>query len=156
VVRTAAERRCLHLWLLLTCLTAKRLIFNIICALHFTLCDILLLHGSPTSNLDHDRPLSSSFLSLRRGSYEGESLAAMSHKLPFSLALAFFAALQTAALPSFSDDAFGFRSRLVPLVPWETRTVEKRQDSGNFETNNNGSKFLWLIQDTYAGQTFFE
>jgi len=33
--------------------------------------------------------------------------------------------------------------------------MEKRQGT-NFETGTNGSKFLWVIQDTYEGQTFFD
>jgi len=71
-------------------------------------------------------------------------------KLPLSLvALLFFATPQTTALS-------GFRSSLASLVPWET-SLEKRQlDNSNFETEKNGSEFLWLIQDTYEGQSFFE
>ncbi|KIM86174.1 glycoside hydrolase family 16 protein [Piloderma croceum F 1598] len=76
------------------------------------------------------------------------------------LALVSSAALHTAALPSFSDDTFGLRSRLSSLIPrrWETRwsNVGKRQASSTFETDANGSEFLWVIQDTYEGQSFFD
>ena len=83
--------------------------------------------------------------------------------LPLSLVvLVSFVALQIAALPSFSSDVFSFRSSLSPLslVPWtrgiRSGFIEKRGDSSNFETGSNGSEFLWLIQDTYEGQSFFE
>ena len=93
--------------------------------------------------LDHDRPL--------------YSLAMYCRLL---VALVSYATLQIAALPSFPSDVFGLRSGLSSLVPrtWETRSgmVEKRQGSTNFEIGNNGSQFLWLIQDTYEGQSFFE
>ncbi|KIM85230.1 glycoside hydrolase family 16 protein [Piloderma croceum F 1598] len=71
-------------------------------------------------------------------------------KLLLSLVALLFLALQTTALP-------GFRSSLGSLVPWET-SLEKRQldNSNKFETENNGSEFLWLIQDTYEGQSFFD
>ena len=70
-------------------------------------------------------------------------------------------ALYTAALPSISDDVFGLRSTLSSVIPriWGARSwsnVDKRQSSGNFETGSNGSEFLWLIQDAYEGQNFFE
>jgi len=89
------------------------------------------------------------------------SSVAMLCKIPFSLvALVHFAALQIAALPSFSRDAFGLRSSLSSLVSRTQASrsgiVEKRQDGSNFETETNGSQFLWLIQDTYEGQSFFE
>ena len=78
-------------------------------------------------------------------------------KLPLSLvALVYFATSQTAALPSFSRDAFGLRSSLSSLVSRTRSGVEKRQDGSDFETGTNGSEFLWLIQDTYEGQSFFE
>jgi len=67
----------------------------------------------------------------------------------YSLVALLFLTLQMTALP-------GFRSCLASLVPWDT-SLEKRQlDNSNFETENNGSEFLWLIQDTYEGQSFFE
>jgi hypothetical protein len=82
----------------------------------------------------------------------------MNCRLPLSLVvLVSFATLQISALPSFSSDVFGFRSSLVPWTR-EIRSgfIEKRGDSSNFETESNGSEFLWLIQDTYEGQSFFE
>ena len=68
-----------------------------------------------------------------------------------------FSALQTTALPSISSDAAKLRSSLSSFLSWtwETR-LNKRQDDTNFETGTNGSEFLWLIQDTYEGKTFFE
>jgi len=80
--------------------------------------------------------------------------------LPFSLvALLSFATLKTTAFPSFSGGTFGLRSSLSSLIPraWgiPSSSMEKRQGT-NFETGTNGSKFLWVIQDTYEGQTFFE
>jgi hypothetical protein len=85
----------------------------------------------------------------------------MHHRLPFSLVtLVSFSIFQIAALPTFPSDIFGLRSSLSSLLPWTREThssvVEKRQSSTNFETGSNGSQFLWLIQDTYEGQSFFE
>lgn len=69
----------------------------------------------------------------------------MSRKLPFSLlVLLFLATLQTAALPSLFD-----------LVPQSLGGRQKRQ-AHNFETSANGTNYLWLIQDTYKGSSFFE
>jgi hypothetical protein len=42
---------------------------------------------------------------------------------------------------------------LVSSSELRSRSVEKR---ANFDSNRNGSTFLWLLQDTYAGKTFFE
>jgi hypothetical protein len=63
----------------------------------------------------------------------------MHRKLQLCLAslLASISALPSAAIPNF----FG---------------QQKRAASKNFDTNPNGSSFLWVIQDTYAGSTFFE
>jgi hypothetical protein len=68
-----------------------------------------------------------------------------------------FSALQTTALPSISSDGTNLRSTWSSFLSWTWQTrLSKRQDSSNFETGANGSKFLWLIQDTYEGKTFFE
>ena len=39
------------------------------------------------------------------------------------------------------------------------QTLEKRQGQGDgtaFDRNPDGSAFLWVLQDTYEGETFFE
>jgi hypothetical protein len=63
----------------------------------------------------------------------------MHRKLQLCLAslLVSIAALPSAAIPNFLSR-------------------QKRAASKNFDTNPNGSSFLWVIQDTYAGSTFFE
>jgi len=76
-------------------------------------------------------------------------------------ALAFFGILQTAVLPSFLSDTFGSRSTLSSLVArsWEPRSInaeQNKQDGSNSEIGTNGTEFVWLIQDTYEGQSFFE
>lgn len=69
----------------------------------------------------------------------------MSRKLPISLlALLSLVTLQSAALPSLFD-----------LVPRSLSGLEKRQ-AHNFETSANGTNFLWVIQDTYEGASFYE
>ena len=34
--------------------------------------------------------------------------------------------------------------------------LEKRQSANAFDHNPDGSQFLWVLQDTYQGKTFFE
>src|SRR5271170_5818627 len=58
---------------------------------------------------------------------------------------------QSAGLPSLSIDHLKFVSGLSSLWPLHTR---KR--SLDLDTNPNGSTFIWVIQDTYEGQNFFE
>lgn len=79
----------------------------------------------------------------------------MYRDLPFSLViLVSITALQTAGLPGLAS---AVRSSLSSLISRETRSdIVKRQSSNNFEIGTNGSQFLWLIQDTYQGQSFFE
>jgi hypothetical protein len=64
--------------------------------------------------------------------------------------------LRSGALPGLSTDLLGLRTSLSSLVfsgGSRSISVEKRSD---FDTNLNGSTFLWLLLDTYAGKTFFE
>lgn len=72
--------------------------------------------------------------------------------IPLSLLLLVFLPAGTAALPSLSDSAFNWRSSLPSL--WGKRDIEKR--NGSFETAANGTEFLWIIQDTYEGKSFFD
>ena len=37
----------------------------------------------------------------------------------------------------------------------DSRQLEKRQSTA-FDRNPNGSEFLWVLEDTYQGKTFFE
>jgi hypothetical protein len=67
------------------------------------------------------------------------------------VALLSFATVTT-ALPSFSGRTLGLPSSLKLSSLWGG-SVGKRE---NFETGTNGSQFLWVIQDTYQGQTFFD
>jgi hypothetical protein len=54
-------------------------------------------------------------------------------------------ALTSEALPNPSD-ALSFLS--LPSPP--------RQKRSGLDTGDNGTTFLWVIQDTYQGKTFFE
>ena len=48
----------------------------------------------------------------------------------------------------------------VQLPGWtskETGQMDKRDGmSGGFETEPNGTEYLWVIEDVYEGQNFFE
>lgn len=35
-------------------------------------------------------------------------------------------------------------------------SVNKRQSSGGFEMEPNGTEYVWAIEDVYEGQNFFE
>ncbi|KAH7930995.1 glycoside hydrolase family 16 protein [Leucogyrophana mollusca] len=72
----------------------------------------------------------------------------------FSLLLGGYA-LDSAASPNFFHDPLGLTSGLSSLVPGSRATsLDKR--AGKFDTMSNGSTVLWVIQDTYEGQTFFD
>lgn len=78
-----------------------------------------------------------------------------------------------AALPSVTNES---PTSMLPslLEPWsgsldslwrkpglnadDSRQFERRQSSSSnaFDHNPNGSEFLWVLQDTYQGDTFFE
>jgi hypothetical protein len=65
----------------------------------------------------------------------------------------------TSMLPSFLDPW----SEGLNSLWWEpglnansTKLLGKRQSSGAFDHNPNGSEFLWILEDTYQGNTFFE
>ncbi|KAF9785076.1 glycoside hydrolase family 16 protein [Thelephora terrestris] len=62
-------------------------------------------------------------------------------------------------LPSFLDPW----SESLNSLWWEpglnasdTKLLGKRQSSGAFDHNPNGSEFLWILEDTYQGETFFD
>jgi len=38
----------------------------------------------------------------------------------------------------------------------DTTRLERRQAANAFDHNPDGSQFLWVLQDTYEGKTFFE
>ena len=38
----------------------------------------------------------------------------------------------------------------------DTTQLERRQADNAFDHNPDGSQFLWVLQDTYQGKTFFE
>lgn len=65
----------------------------------------------------------------------------------------------TSILPSFLEPWSGGLS-----LPWwkpspnmdATRRFGKRQSSTTFDQNPNGSEFLWVLEDTYQGNTFFD
>lgn len=65
----------------------------------------------------------------------------------------------TSMLPSFLDPWSESLDSLwwgQNLTTEDTRQLEKRQSSSAFDHNPNGSEFLWVLQDTYQGNTFFD
>lgn len=38
----------------------------------------------------------------------------------------------------------------------DSRRFERRESTNAFDHNPNGSEFLWVLQDTYQGKTFYE
>ena len=65
----------------------------------------------------------------------------------------------TSILPSFLTSwSEGLNSlRRVPnLNVDDTTELERRQAANAFDHNPDGSQFLWVLQDTYQGKTFFE
>lgn len=74
---------------------------------------------------------------------------------------------ETAAFPTFDPTSVTtWAKNLNPLTRkslYADRTPEqnlaKRQGQGDgtdFDRNPDGSAFLWVLQDTYEGETFFE
>ena len=65
----------------------------------------------------------------------------------------------TSILPSFLASWSEGRNSLrrePTLNVDDTTKFERRQTTNPFDHNPDGSKFLWVLQDTYQGQTFFE
>ena len=65
----------------------------------------------------------------------------------------------TSLLPSFLTSW----SESLGSLRWEANSntdnatqLEKRQSDNAFDHNPDGSQFLWVLQDTYQGKTFFE
>ena len=62
----------------------------------------------------------------------------------------------TSILPSFLA-SWSDSLRWKPSLNADgTTKPEKRQTINAFDHNPDGSEFLWVLQDTYEGQTFFE
>ncbi|KZP31323.1 glycoside hydrolase family 16 protein [Athelia psychrophila] len=74
--------------------------------------------------------------------------------LPLSLVLMVLLPVGTAALPGLSDGTFDWRSSLPSL--WGKRSAEKRSSTGAYESEANGTEFLWITQDVYEGPSFFD
>ena len=65
----------------------------------------------------------------------------------------------TSILPSFLaswSEGLNSLRREPKLNVDDTTQFERRQATNPFDHNPDGSKFLWVLQDTYQGQTFFE
>lgn len=67
-------------------------------------------------------------------------------------AAAAFADLHNVASAKIDSFAGGFSS-WTKFQTHPSRNLEKR---AGINTNSNGSTFLWLTQDVYAGETFFD
>jgi len=65
----------------------------------------------------------------------------------------------TSMVPSFfaswSESLNSLRWKSDPKTD-DTAKYRKRQSDNAFDHNPDGSQFLWALQDTYQGQTFFE
>ena len=76
--------------------------------------------------------------------------------LPLTL-LSLLAQLAPGPSRSLSGPFFANAGLLVLLhrvgAAQAVSVVDKR---ANLQTSSNGSSFIWTIEDTYAGQTFFE
>ncbi|KAJ7706152.1 glycoside hydrolase family 16 protein [Mycena rosella] len=70
------------------------------------------------------------------------------YELSFFLAAVLQPSLAFPSLPG--NDPFGLRTSLAHLWPRYNTTYNERA------TDTNGSTFLWLPQDEYAGETFFD
>ncbi|PPQ67675.1 hypothetical protein CVT25_012703 [Psilocybe cyanescens] len=82
----------------------------------------------------------------------------MKHKIITSCLFAFsVSTIPTSALPDL-----GIRTKLEQNLGLQTSSwrrfldFEKRDDSTGINHNPDGTPFLWLPQDTYAGKTFFD
>lgn len=66
------------------------------------------------------------------------------------------APLPARALPDLRlrDTWAAVRSLPRALVNWPS--IPRRADTSGINFNPNGSAFLWVPEDTYAGKTFFE
>ena len=65
----------------------------------------------------------------------------------------------TSILPSFLaswSGALNSLRREPNLNVADTTQLERRQADNAFDHNPDGSQFLWVLQDTYQGKTFFE
>lgn len=113
--------------------TSRLRIYIILCAVHISELPIFI----QTPYLTYDPTVTLSIV--------------MYCNLPMSLVALLSFATVTTALPSFSGRTLGLPSSLKLSSLWGG-SVEKR----DFEIGTNGSEFLWIIQDTYEGQTFFE
>jgi len=71
----------------------------------------------------------------------------MLHILPLGLRILSFNVALSLALPNFWN--------VTQLWPFRSATVIKR-DIENINFNPDGSPFLWLPQDEYKGETFYE
>lgn len=49
----------------------------------------------------------------------------------------------------------GAQAIQLPIIDAGPRPLNKR-GSGGLEAEPNGTEFLWVIEDTYEGQNFFE
>ena len=86
--------------------------------------------------------------------------------LPTYLFATLALAHETAASPALNSTSITtWAKHLNPLrwasfiCPDSERNLAKRQGQGDgtaFDRNPNGSAFLWVLQDTYEGETFFE
>lgn len=72
------------------------------------------------------------------------------HHLPISLVclLAFYVLRSSALVPSDI-------TKLPSLFSRDRFTTQEKR-TNYFDTNRNGTAFLWIIQDTYSGKTFFD
>ena len=79
------------------------------------------------------------------------------------LATAVLLPASNASPTSILSRFFSFWSESLNLLRWkpslkanDTVQFEKRQSDTAFDHNPDGSQFLWVLQDTYQGETFFE
>ena len=73
---------------------------------------------------------------------------------------------ETAAFPALDSTSIATWAKNLNPLRWGSdtrrdsrRNLAKRQGQGDgtaFDRNPDGSAFLWLLQDTYEGETFFE
>lgn len=73
---------------------------------------------------------------------------------------------ETAAFPALDMASVATWTKDLNPLRWRShirrdsgQNLAKRQGQGDgtdFDRNPNGSAFLWVLQDTYEGETFFE
>ena len=74
---------------------------------------------------------------------------------------------ETTAFPALDSTSIAIWTRNLNPLRWGSyrtrrdpeRNLAKRQGQGDgtaFDRNPDGSAFLWVLQDTYEGETFFE